>query len=63
MKKIPSHKNKPPSLSFFFMKSWQLSLLDALSKVMENIFFSIPYSSKKFKIFSDKRVPVYGGGI
>ena len=62
-KKIPSYNNKPPSLSFFFMKFWQLSLSDALSKVMKNIFFSIPYSFKKFKIFFDKRIPMYGGGI
>ena len=36
------------------MKFWQLSLLDALSKVIENIFFSIPHSSNKLKILSDK---------
>ena len=36
------------------MKFWQLSLLDELSKVIENIFFSIPHSSKKLKILSDK---------
>ena len=32
-------------------------------KVIENIFFSVPHSSKKLKIFYDKRVPVCGGGI
>ena len=36
------------------MKFWQLSLLDELSKVIEIIFFSIPHSSKKLKILSDK---------
>ena len=45
------------------MKTWQLSLLDALSKVMKNNFSSIPQSSKKFKICFDKGVHVCGGDI
>ena len=45
------------------MKVWQLSTLDALSKVMENNFSSISQSSRKLKIFSDKRVLVCGGDI